>query len=68
MNNTIIIGAGVAGLAAGQRLRQLGHDVLILEAQGRIGGRILTDYSNGALELGAEFVHGEKAIANTRLC
>ncbi|MBU6361292.1 MAG: FAD-dependent oxidoreductase [Chloroflexi bacterium] len=62
MNNTIIIGAGVAGLAAGQRLRQLGHDVLILEAQGRIGGRILTDYSNGALELGAEFVHGEKAM------
>lgn len=62
MNNTIIIGAGAAGLAAGQRLRQLGHDVLILEAQGRIGGRVLTDYSNGALELGAEFVHGEKAM------
>lgn len=63
MASIIVIGAGVAGLAAGQRLRQLGHDVLILEAQGRIGGRVLTQHSDdgNVIELGAEFIHGEHA-------
>lgn len=38
----VIVGAGLAGLAAGYELLQAGHDVLILEAQHRIGGRIYT--------------------------
>lgn len=38
----IIIGAGLAGLAAGFELLKSGHDVTILEAQSRVGGRILT--------------------------
>lgn len=38
----IIIGAGMAGLAAGYELSQLGHDVTILEARMRPGGRVLT--------------------------
>ncbi|WP_449061524.1 flavin-containing monooxygenase [Planomonospora algeriensis] len=33
----IVIGAGQAGLAAGRELRQAGHDVLLLDAQPRIG-------------------------------
>jgi monoamine oxidase len=38
----VIVGAGLAGLAASYELLQAGHDVLILEAQHRIGGRIYT--------------------------
>ena len=38
----VIIGAGMAGLVAGLELKREGHDVLILEAQNRVGGRIYT--------------------------
>src|SRR6476646_10374274 len=38
----IIIGAGMAGLSAGYELTQLGHDVTILEARARPGGRVQT--------------------------
>ena len=38
----IIIGAGMAGLSAGYELTQLGHDVAILEARARPGGRVHT--------------------------
>ena len=57
----IVIGAGVAGLAAAARLAESGVSVTILEARDRIGGRILT-YRDPAspipIELGAEFIHG----------
>ncbi len=38
----VIIGAGMAGLSAGYELTQLGHDVTILEARPRPGGRVHT--------------------------
>jgi monoamine oxidase len=38
----VIIGAGIAGLCAGSLLKAAGHEVIILEAQNRLGGRILT--------------------------
>lgn len=38
----VIIGAGLAGLSAGYELAQAGHDVHILEARLRPGGRVLT--------------------------
>jgi monoamine oxidase len=38
----IIIGAGIAGLLAGYELTQLGHQVTILEARARPGGRVHT--------------------------
>jgi len=58
--DVIIIGAGVAGLAAARLLAQAGYRVLILEARSRIGGRVWTIYTpQGApVELGAEFIHG----------
>ncbi|WES64691.1 FAD-dependent oxidoreductase [Microbacter sp. GSS18] len=38
----IIVGAGIAGLTAGMLLADAGHDVTILEARNRLGGRIHT--------------------------
>ncbi|MGH9863311.1 MAG: flavin monoamine oxidase family protein [Candidatus Acidiferrales bacterium] len=38
----IVIGAGLAGLSAAYELTQAGHDVTVLEAQMRPGGRIFT--------------------------
>src|SRR5512146_2086260 len=38
----LIIGGGMAGLVAAYELRKAGHDPLVLEAQGRVGGRVYT--------------------------
>lgn len=56
----VIVGAGVSGLAAAQRLYELGiKDIIILDAQNRIGGRIFTvNHSNYLIELGAQWLHG----------
>jgi monoamine oxidase len=59
--SVIIIGAGVAGLAAAARLGQAGISVVVLEARDRVGGRIFTQrdpVSDCPIELGAEFIHG----------
>lgn len=40
--NIIIIGAGMAGLVAASLLKETGHNVTILEANNRIGGRVYT--------------------------
>ena len=62
--DTVVIGAGIAGLAAGRMLSDAGQKVAILDARSRIGGRIFTERANVAgsgdvpIELGAEFIHG----------
>lgn len=58
--DVIVIGAGIAGLAAADFLDNKGFDVVILEARDRIGGRIFTDRSlNGIpLDLEASWIHG----------
>ncbi|MEP7359160.1 MAG: FAD-dependent oxidoreductase, partial [Anaerolineales bacterium] len=40
--NVLIIGAGMAGLAAADALLRAGHNPLILEAQNHVGGRVRT--------------------------
>lgn len=55
----IIVGAGIAGLAAASKLQAAGRTVLVLEARDRIGGRIHTDHTwSVPVELGATWVHG----------
>lgn len=55
----IVIGAGMAGLAAARQLVDWDYDVILLEARDRIGGRTWTDHSLGQpLDLGASWIHG----------
>ena len=58
----VVVGAGAAGLAAAQQLKQAGLPSLVLEARQRPGGRIWTDRTYGPAELGAEFIHGDHAV------
>jgi polyamine oxidase len=54
----IVVGAGVAGLAAADAARHTGADVVVLEARDRIGGRIRTaPLGPGSIDLGAAWVH-----------
>ncbi len=56
---TIVVGAGVAGLTAARLLSRAGRRVIVLEARDRIGGRVWTDRSDGvATDLGASWIHG----------
>jgi monoamine oxidase len=55
-----IVGAGIAGIAAAQKLQSHGYTVTIFEARDRIGGRIWTihDLDTVALDLGAQWIVG----------
>lgn len=57
----VVIGAGFAGLACADRLVTLGHDVTVLEARDRVGGRVwsqelIPGHPETVIERGAEFV------------
>ncbi|MCC4908470.1 NAD(P)/FAD-dependent oxidoreductase [Microbacterium sp. cx-59] len=57
--DTVVIGAGVAGLTAARLLAKSGQSVVVLEARDRIGGRVHTDRSGAhATDLGASWIHG----------
>lgn len=59
-DEVVIVGAGIAGLAAAWRLRQAGVRVRVFEAQNRIGGRMLSlrnHFADGqVIELGGELI------------
>ena len=60
-SDVLILGAGLAGLAAARQLAESGLSVSLIEARNRVGGRIASLRVPGSdlpIELGAEFVHG----------
>lgn len=58
----IVIGAGLAGLAAARQLKAAGFDVHVLEARDRVGGRIWTQrlWPDLPLDCGASWIHGTR--------
>lgn len=67
--NIIVVGAGLAGLVAADRLQTSGHRVTVLEARDRVGGRVLTvreGFRDGQyVDVGAEIVYeGQAAVVD----
>lgn len=58
--STLVIGAGVSGLACANYLKSHGHTVKVLEARNRIGGRLATikSPSGDVFDMGASWIHG----------
>jgi monoamine oxidase len=58
MSNVVVVGAGLAGLAAARRLVARGHEATVVEARARVGGRtegmVLADGT--PLELGGQWL------------
>lgn len=57
----VVVGAGFAGLMAAYRIVQAGHEVMVLEARDRVGGRVWSQElipgdPRTVIERGAEFV------------
>lgn len=60
-SSVVVIGAGLAGLTAAQRLAAQGYSVVVLEASPFIGGRARSDSSMGiAAPLGGAWLHGHQ--------
>lgn len=63
----VVIGAGLAGLAAAYELSRAGSDVTVLESRNRIGGRVLSFRDlvpGGTMEGGAELIGSNHPIWN----
>jgi monoamine oxidase len=63
--DTLVLGAGPAGLGAAAFLRKAGKEVAVIEARDRVGGRVHTVFpadSTLPVELGAEFIHGKPLV------
>ena len=65
----LVIGAGLSGLVTAQEVQKAGHQVVILEARDRVGGRVFTIrdglHDGQYADVGAEMIyHGQDNILN----
>ena len=65
----LVVGAGLSGLVAATEVQAAGHDVVVLEARDRVGGRVFTlreGFAAGQFaDSGAEIIyHGQHNIAD----
>ncbi len=57
--DTIVVGAGIAGLTAARLLTDAGRHTVVLEARDRIGGRLWSDHAGPDItDRGASWIHG----------
>lgn len=69
VDRVIVVGAGIAGLAAASRLRRAGIDYVVLEARDRIGGRLHTiDLAGVPVDLGGSWIHHPIGNPLTSFC
>jgi len=62
-NRVIVIGAGISGLSCAHRLKQLGGEVVLLEAASSAGGLISTEIKDGFLfESGPQSFQGTEPL------
>jgi monoamine oxidase len=56
--DVVVVGAGLSGLVAAREVARSGHSVAVLEARGRVGGRMFDRPIAGGevVDLGAEFI------------
>jgi polyamine oxidase len=58
VERVVVVGAGLAGLAAAQALRNAGVEVVVVEGRERLGGRTWTaDVGGAPVDLGAAWIH-----------
>lgn len=57
-----VIGGGISGLAAAYRLRQAGHDVMVMEAGDNVGGKVHSEQVDGFV-----VEHGPNGYLSSRL-
>jgi monoamine oxidase len=65
----IVIGGGISGLSAAKKLTEKGFNVLVLEAQDKVGGRLSTNRSLGiAFDLkSASTIHKIDLLVNLQI-
>ncbi len=56
--DVVVVGAGIAGLVAADRIARAGRSVLVVEARDRVGGRVLNHglATGGTIEAGGAFI------------
>lgn len=69
VDRVIVVGAGIAGLAAASQLQRAGISAVVLEARDRIGGRLHTvDLAGTPVDLGGSWIHHPIGNPVSALC